>query len=114
MLSLLLHIGLKRLALFVILCCIVASPAFAQISYESRAYHKHLRKQFIKQADTTVSPYKDTHLDISSYNFKRGEPGRTRIRSEKYEYGDGTAPVKKKRFLFWKKKTRKHKKKTDN
>ncbi|MFD2513163.1 hypothetical protein ACFSRY_04750 [Pontibacter locisalis] len=89
-----------------------SSPALAQITYESKVHHKHLRKQFLKQAENTVTQYKDTHLDVSSYNFKKGEPGRTRVKSEKYQYGEGTAPEKKKRFFFWKKKEKKQQKKS--
>jgi hypothetical protein len=99
MLHLVVHIFKKGVAL-ILLSILAAAPAFAQINYESKGHHKQLRKQFVKEANTVEVQYKDTHLDISSYNFKKGEPGRSRVWSDKYDYTEGTAPDKKKRFLF--------------
>ncbi|WP_439880576.1 hypothetical protein ACSX1A_15650 [Pontibacter sp. MBLB2868] len=107
------HSGHKRFVLLLVALLIATAPAFAQISYETYSHHKQLRKQFLKQADTTVSPYKDTHLDVSSYNFKKGEPGRTRVERRRYQKSREKDNPKK-RLFFWKKKEKRQKEKSVN
>ncbi|MFD2246963.1 hypothetical protein [Pontibacter ruber] len=86
----------------------------AQISYKAVDQHNHLKRQSLKEADKTDVAYKDTHLNTSTYTFKKGEAGRKRVATNdgrnKYRFTErGNAaqslPVKlKKGWLFKRKK----------
>lgn len=111
-----LNLALKYLVkcLFVLLLCLTFLPAQAQISYESKGVHKQLRKKFLKQANYVDAEYKDSHLDMSTYNFKKGESGRfAETKNRKRVQNKRNANIKK-GFLFWKKESEQEKKKDNN
>ena len=82
----------------------------AQIQQTTEVQHKKEQKRFLKQARATESAYKDTHLNTSTYTFKKGESARKRAKKadehQLYKYDDTGKPLKKK-GLFRKKATKK-------
>jgi hypothetical protein len=104
----------KRLACVSVLILLSAGAAMAQISYKAVEHHNQQKRQSLKEAKQAEVEYKDTHLNTSTYTFKKGAPGRKRVAARdgrnKYRFTDsGNAaqglPVKiKKGWLFKRKK----------
>jgi hypothetical protein len=92
--------------LTLVMCLLLGSiPVCAQIKNESKGEHKHMRKKFLKESDEIDTQYNDSHLDLSSYNFRKGEPGRLRNSKKKKQVQvESVNTGNTKRFLFWKRK----------
>ncbi|MBF9238401.1 hypothetical protein I2I05_13430 [Hymenobacter sp. BT683] len=84
--------------------------ASAQIAHEKPAKVKAANRQALRDAKRTNSPYKDSHLGVSSARLKRGQsnqPEAQVIRRDEEEYDDSevdynsvaTPPVKSPPFL---------------
>jgi hypothetical protein len=72
----------KRLVVMACLCVLVAWPALGQISYKTVDRHEQLKRKSLREASQTeTSAYKDTHLNMEAYTFKKGESGKTKSRT---------------------------------
>lgn len=70
--------GLAAGGLFLFLAGTVV-PASAQISYMSVADIKAETRKSKREAVRYEADYKESHLDLSAYNFKRGLAGRKTV-----------------------------------
>lgn len=67
----------KRLMVMIGLLFLTAMPAFSQISYTMTDKHGRLKRQALRDANQAeASTFKDTHLNMEAYTFKKGEPGK--------------------------------------
>ena len=64
--------------LILVLACSVV-PTYAQIAYMSAADIKAQTRKSKREAVRYEADYKESHLDISAYNFKRGLAGRKTV-----------------------------------
>jgi hypothetical protein len=89
----------------VLLATIIQIPASAQISFNDdsgkRADSRKIRREAKKYKADAV---KESHLDMSNFSYKRGEPGNRPVSEElQYDeiyYGPNPLPAKKERKLF--------------
>lgn len=51
---------------------LAAWPAMGQISNKALNKHEHLKRQSLKEASKTDASFKDTHLNMDAYTFKKG------------------------------------------
>ena len=71
-------VGMAAMGAFLILACTVV-PTYAQIAYMSPAAIKAETRKSKREAIRYESDYKESHLDISAYSFKRGLAGRKSV-----------------------------------
>jgi hypothetical protein len=71
----------KRFVAVAGLLLLAACPAMAQISYKAVDKHEQLKKQSLREANQTEATYKDTHLNMEAYTFKKGGFGKAEKRS---------------------------------
>ena len=71
-------VGTAAMGAFLILACTVV-PTYAQIAYMSPADIKAETRKSKREAVRYESDYKESHLDISAYTFKRGLAGRKTV-----------------------------------
>jgi hypothetical protein len=101
---------MRRLAkagfMAVLMATTLQLPAYAQISFDDetgkKADSRRIRREAAKYKAEDV---KESHLDMSKYSYKRGEPGNRPV-AEEMQYDDiyyGPNPIKKERKLFKKK-----------
>ncbi|WP_018476120.1 hypothetical protein [Pontibacter roseus] len=50
----------------------IASPAMGQISFKTVDKHEQLKRKSLKEASKADASYKDTHLNMDAYTFKKG------------------------------------------
>lgn len=85
----------KRLVVMTGLCFLVAWPALGQISYSMEEKHERLKRKSLREASQTeTSVYKDTHLNMEAYSFKKGESGKANSRSWSQLLRSANAPDK--------------------
>jgi len=105
----------KWLVAIAVLILFNTESATAQISYKTIDQHNQLKRQSLKEAGRADVAYKDTHLNVDAYTFKKGEAARKRAAAKdgrnKYRFnenGDPAQPLpvklKKKGLLFKRKK----------
>lgn len=109
---------MKRLLIVAGLLIFAACPAMAQISYKTTDRHEQLKRKSLREASQADASYKDTHLNMEAYNFKKGESGKADNRPFLQLFGPkhdtakeavqrGPADQGKKKFrLFRKKETK--------
>jgi hypothetical protein len=86
----------KRLVVVTGLCFLATWPAMGQISYKTADKHEQLKKKSLREASQTeTTAYKDTHLNMEAYTFKKGESGRANSRSWSQLLRPVNAPDKK-------------------
>lgn len=103
-----LAIACKFVACLVLLLLFAVAPATAQIQHKTHDDHRQQRKKFLKQASEAETEYKDTHLNINTYNFKIGESGRKRAKRDdrvRFQFNEAGEPVRRK-GLFGRKKNK--------
>jgi hypothetical protein len=67
--------------------------AYGQIVKEKPAKIKAANRRALREAKHTESPYKDSHLDVTREQLKRGQSNPAQIETNKAgEYKKGTAP----------------------
>jgi hypothetical protein len=92
-----------------IVLLINAMPATAQISQKSVDKHRKEQRRFLREADKADARYKETHLNVHSDTYKKGEVPRTKVRAggifRKFKNNEAGKPVKR-RMLFRKKATK--------
>ncbi|MBD1397217.1 hypothetical protein H9Q13_08580 [Pontibacter sp. JH31] len=83
----------KGLVVLTCLCFWAAWPALGQISYKTVDRHEQLKRKSLREASQTeTSAYKDTHLNMEAYTFKKGESGKTNSRSRSRLLRTGNVP----------------------
>ena len=83
------------------------TPATAQISKKSADKHRKEQRRFLREADKADARYKDTHLDVNTDTYKKGEVPPGKIRSGRAFKNNAAGKPVKKRTLFRKKATKK-------
>lgn len=74
---------------------LAAWPAMGQISYKTVEKHNQLKRKSLREASQTeTSVYKDTHLNMEAYTFKKGESGKSNSRSWLQHFRSVNAPDK--------------------
>jgi len=63
----------KRWSCAAALLLMVSLPAVGQISNKAISRHEQLKRQSLKEASLVESSYKDTHLNMDIYTFRKGE-----------------------------------------
>jgi hypothetical protein len=63
---------MAKLAFIALVALGLASPAAAQIAPVSEAQQRAANRQALRDARRTESPYKDSHLNVTAENLKRG------------------------------------------
>lgn len=92
-----------------------ACPAMAQISYKTTDKHEQLKRKSLREASQVDATYKDTHLNMEAYTFKKGEAGKSDARPLSQRFRPIGAPDRdqlqhsssnkeKKRFRLFRKK----------
>ena len=74
------------------LLLIAACPAVAQISYKTVDKHEQLKRQSLREASQVDATYKDTHLNMEAYTFKKGESGKSDARPLSQRFRQVNAP----------------------
>lgn len=81
------------MALALLLAGLLAPAAHAQIVKEKPGRIRAANRRALREARTTESPYKESHLDVTSDRLKRGGSNETRpATNRELEYKTGTAP----------------------
>ena len=81
------------LALVLLLAGLLAPDAHAQIVKEKPGRIRAANRRALREARTTESPYKDSHLDVTPDRLKRGGSSETRpATNRELDYKTGTAP----------------------
>jgi hypothetical protein len=96
------------------LLLLAACPAMAQISYKTVEKHEQLKRQSLREASQVDVTYKDTHLNMEAYTFKKGESGKSDVRPLAQRFRPINAPdrdqlqqsaaIKEKKFRLFRKK----------
>ncbi|WP_461488971.1 hypothetical protein [Pontibacter sp. HJ8] len=99
-----------------VLLLVAAWPAMGQISNKAVNRHAQLKRQSLREASHTDASFKDTHLNMDVYTFKKGEAGKADGRSFGQLFRSGQAPgkeaarqkpaVKEKKFRLFRKKNK--------
>ncbi|RNI23482.1 hypothetical protein [Rufibacter latericius] len=80
----------------------LAQPATAQTSFTTQSQQKREVRNSLKEAKKVESAYSESHLDVSAYNFRKGESGRKLKKKKKRDQmpisEDGSAVIKPKVF----------------
>ena len=81
------------LALVLLLAGLLAPAAKAQIVSEKPGRIRAANRRALREARTTESPYKDSHLDVTPDRLKRGGSNEPRpATNPQLDYKTGTAP----------------------
>jgi hypothetical protein len=81
------------LALVLLVAGLLAPAAYAQIVKEKPGRIRAANRRALREARTTESPYKDSHLDVTSDRLKRGDSNEPRPATNRaLDYKTGTAP----------------------
>ena len=79
--------------LVLLLAALVAPVAQAQIVREKPGRIRAANRRALREARTTESPYKDSHLDVTPDRLKRGASNEPRpATNRELDYKTGTAP----------------------
>lgn len=99
-----------------VLLLVAAWPAMGQISNKAVNKHGQLKRQSLKEASNTDASFKDTHLNMEVYTFKKGEAGKADGRSSGQLFRPAYAPdkeaaqqkpaVREKKFRLFRKKNK--------
>ena len=82
------------------LLCAGATPAHAQIAHEKPGKVKAANRRALREARRTDAPYKDTHLQVTRDQLKRGKSEQPAPEGSKdLRFRDGTPTVKEPGFL---------------
>lgn len=96
------------------LLCLIVLPASAQTEYLTPAQQKKELRKSLKEAKKVKSDYRESHLNVGAFNFKRGASSRKRVDPQEYDEAvmnpDGT-PITDQKIKPKKKKVSKKKKK---
>jgi hypothetical protein len=63
---------LKRCICVTGLLLAMSGPVMGQISHKPLNKHDQLKRKSLKEASQTEADYKDTHLNMDAYSFKKG------------------------------------------
>ena len=81
------------LAILLLLAGLLAPTAHAQIVKEKPGRIRAANRRALREARTTESPYKDSHLDVTPDRLKRGASNEPRPATDReLNYKTGTAP----------------------
>jgi hypothetical protein len=81
------------LVLALLLVGLLAPAAQAQIVHEKPGRIRAANRRALREARTTESPYKDSHLDVTPDRLKRGASNEPRpATNPQVDYKTGTAP----------------------
>lgn len=109
---------MKRLLAMAGICLVATWPAAGQISYKMVDKHEQLKRQSLKEASQAEasSTYKDTHLNMEAYTFRKGESGKTegrsrakllrRVNAPDKDSGQRAATAREKKFWLFRKKNK--------
>ena len=76
-----------------LLAGLLAPAAYAQIVKEKPGRIRAANRRALREARTTESPYKESHLDVTSDRLKRGGSNEPRpATNRELDYKTGTAP----------------------
>ena len=79
--------------MLLVLAGVFAPAAHAQIVKENPGHIRAANRRALREARTTESPYKDSHLDVTPDRLKRGGSNEPRpAANREFDYKRGTAP----------------------
>jgi hypothetical protein len=82
-----------RLLVLLVLAALLGSAAQAQIVREKPGRIRAANRRALREARTTESPYKDSHLDVTANRLRRGgSKEATPAINRQLDYKTGTAP----------------------
>ena len=84
---------LGRLLALLLLAALLSPAAHAQIVREKPGHIRAANRRALREARTTESPYKDSHLDVTADRLKRGGSNEASpATNRQLDYKTGTAP----------------------
>lgn len=108
--------AMKVMLPLVLLLLFGALPGYGQISHKAQEKHAREMRKSLKEAAKADLAYKETHLNINAYTFKKGAAARRRLKKDErasYQFNERGEPLKWYHFLK-KRKYKQEKEKNQN